>query len=428
MPPARSGRLVRREGGSGITNASQRDITIRPIEIGELDQWAVAVSAAFGGHRRPEEVEVERPLFEAGRTLGAFDGADMVAGAVAASFQLTVPGAIVPCAGVTGVGVMPTHRRRGILTALMRRQLDDIREGGEPLAALWASEATIYGRFGYGVATLVAGLEIERSRTAFVRPHVPAGTVRLLEKDAAMDAFASVYERFRPGQPGMIDRPPAWWRARFADHERFRDGFEELFFAGYERDSELAAYAVYHLKHDWSRGIPGSTLGVEELMASDPESYASIWRYVFDVDLVARIEAHTRAADEPLLILLAEPRCLNLTLRDGAWVRLVDVRRALAARRYPAEGTLTLDVADEFCPWNGGRYELDGGPEGATCRKGRRRPDVRLDSRELASVYLGGITFSQLARAGRIDASPEAVLKADAMFGWDRAPWCPHIF
>jgi predicted acetyltransferase len=329
---------------------------------------------------------------------------------------------------VTGVGVLPTHRRRGVLNALMRRQLDDIREGGEPIAALWASEGSIYGRFGYGVATLTGGFDIERSRTAFVEPHTPAGTFRLVDKAEALQKMPAPYEHVRLEQPGMIDRPQAWWQARFADVERFRDEYEKLFYVVYERDGEVPAYAAYRIKHSWEQGSPASVLAVEELVSTDTESYASIWTYLFGVDLMARIEGYTRPADEPLLLMLAEPRRLNFHLRDGAYVRLVDVRRALAGRRYRSPGTLTLEVADGFCPWNSGRYELDGGPDGATCRKGRRRPDVRLGVRELGSVYLGGVTFSQLARAGRIDASPETVLKADAMFGWDRAPWCPHIF
>jgi predicted acetyltransferase len=405
------------------------DVRIRTIAPEEFDAFEQVLASSFHEFPRPEEVELERALGEFDRTFVALDAGRMVGGAVTASLAVGVPGGELPFAGVVGVGVAPTHRRRGVATALMRAQLDHIHERGEPLAGLYASEGGIYGRFGYGVATYSCGMRLTPARSAFVRMPSEPGRMRLLERAEAFDVLAPVFDAVRREQPGLPSRPSdAWWELRFFDHEGEREGASALHFAVHEGDVGADAYAVYRFKHEWPQEIPEGVVDVVEVMATTPSALANIWRYVFDLDLAGRVMADDRPIDDPLLALLAEPRQLRLTVRDGMWLRIVDVAQALAGRRYRGGGRLVLDVRDEFCPWNQGRYALEAGPDGAQCRRTGDEADVALSATELGSVYLGGVRFGQLARAGLLDErTAGSIRRADELFAWDPAPWCPNV-
>jgi predicted acetyltransferase len=407
------------------------DYPMRAIRPDEFEKFAKATEVAFSSHSRAEELEAERLVFEPDRSLAVFDGEAIVATAAALSFRMTLPGGELPTAGVTSVGVLPTHRRRGMLTAMMRRQLDDVRGRSEPLAALFASESVIYGRYGYGIAAPALHLTVDKRRSGFGSPVASdAGDVRLIDKDAVPEAFAPVYERVRPEQPGMHDRPsPDAWRHRFSDPEHHRDGGSALFFALFESARGVDGYVAYRFKHDWADGVPEGLVGVEELVAATSDAYAGLWRFCLDIDLASKLEAWNRPMDEPLLLMMADSRRARAHMHDALWVRLVDVAEALAGRRYATEGTLTIEVHDQFCPWNEGRYRLNGGPEDAECRPTNDRPDLELSAADLAAVYLGGVKPSRLARAGRVRELADGALgRADAMLGWDRAPWCPDEF
>ena len=271
-------------------------------------------------------------------------------------------------AGVTAVGVSPTHRRRGLLTSLMRRLIEDSRERGEAVASLWASEGSIYQRFGYGMATL-AGCGGDRSAAGGVRPTASSRAARSAwwRGRKRWSAFPPLFERIRRAQPGMIARTRAWWEHVWADLESWRDGFSPLFFALYETTDGPEGYVIYRIKQDWSGGVPNHVVRVREIAATTPDANAALWRFCFDIDLVTKVEAWPRPADDPVLYLLAEPRRWNLRLGDGLWVRLIDVPAALAMRRYRHEGRVTFEVRDASCPWNEGRFVLEGGPDGARC-------------------------------------------------------------
>jgi predicted acetyltransferase len=406
------------------------DIEIRSIRSEEFDAWLRGMSKAFNEYPRDEWLEMERKLIEPERTFAAIDGDEFVGGASTASMRIAVPGDEVAMAGVTGVGVAPTHRRRGVATMLMRHQLDHVRERGEePIAALHASEGGIYGRFGYGVATSDCAIEIERERTAFLWLPPERGRVRLVDRGEAFAAMEPIYDAVRRTQPGMIERRGMWWDARFEDFEHDREGASPFFFALHEGPDGDDAYAVYRFKHDWPQAMPNGSVDVEELVATTPDAYACMWRFVFDLDLAARIKAELRPIDDPLLGLLVEPRRLRLTVRDGMWLRLVDVSAALAARRYRIDGSLVLEGRDHFCPWNDGRYRIEGGPDGASCRPTDAEPDLAMSASELGAAFLGGASFRQLARAGRVHEERSGALRrADLMFGWDLAPWCTQLF
>jgi predicted acetyltransferase len=368
-------------------------------------------------------------MAEIDRSLAAFDGDRIVGAAAAYSFSLTVPGGSLPMAGVTGVGVQPTHRRRGILTHLMRRQLDDVRERGEPLAGLWASEGAIYQRFGYGLAALNASFEIARAKTAFNREVRWEGSLRLIEKEEALGLMPGICEPIVASSPGMYPRTPAQWTHDFADLPSHRNGRGPLSFAVYEEAGTPMGYLVYRTKLDWPQGTPSSTLFIRELFAQTPQARAALYRFAFDHDLMGTTEAWPVAPDEPIFHLLAHPRALRLHVGDGLWLRLVDLPPALEGRRYADEGRVVFEVRDDFCPWNEGRFELDASDGSATCRPTDRPADLLLEANDLAAVYLGGPSFRVLSRAGRVvEETPGALARADRMFGWDPAPWCPFLF
>jgi predicted acetyltransferase len=404
------------------------DIEVRAIAESELPDYGRSLGRAFNEDFTSEDWEVERTVMEFDRTLAAFDGTDMVGTTGAFPLVLTIPGGSLPMAGVTQVSVLPTHRRRGVLTQMMRTQLDDVRDRGELVAGLWASESSIYGRFGYGIATLCAAVEIERSRTAFAHSRQPSGRVWLAEKDAALEHLPQVYDRATAEWPGTLARPANWWRRITADLEHWRDGATRLYYALHDSGEGVDGYVLYRVKQDWGSGFGSGVVKVREVMATSLAAYADLWQYCFGIDLIAKIEAWPRPLDDPLQYLLAEPRRLNMRVADAMWVRLVDVPAALAARRYAAPGAIVLDVRDAFCPWNEGRYELDAGTDGATCRPTTRDADLTLDAADLGGTYLGGVRFGALARGGRVEGDAAALTLADAMFGWDRPPFCPNVF
>ncbi|HEU4354096.1 MAG TPA: GNAT family N-acetyltransferase [Actinomycetota bacterium] len=403
------------------------NMQIRPIRDDEFDELATVIFAAFGDAPRPESIRNERRVAEIDRCLAAFDDGRIVGGAAAYSFRFSVPGAEVATAGVTSVGVLPTHRRQGINTALMRKVLDDAHERGEPLAALFASEGGIYGRFGFGLGSFSCATDLETERSRFVRGYRPSGTVRLHAKDEAIPPILAVYEdvrRTRPGMPALDER----WIEYRVEH-RHDDGEPKPFFAVHRTAGVADGYAIYTVKHAWPDGIPHLEISVSDLMATGPDAYADIWRFLLDHDLVRRVTSWARPVDDPLLHLLAEPRRLRLAVRDGLWVRLVDLSSALCARAYAGRDRIVLEVRDDFCAWNDGRFALDAGPEGPICEPSTEEPDLVCDVNVLGAAYLGGVTFRQLSRAGRVEeGSPGALARADALFGWDPAPWCPFVF
>jgi predicted acetyltransferase len=405
------------------------DLTIRSIVPDELSMFIQALERAFHGRFKEEELEQERLIAELDRYFAAFDGDDIVGTAGACSTELTVPGGLsLHAPGITAVGVLPSHRRRGINTRLMGTLLDQAAERGEPLAYLWATESPIYGRFGYGMASLCAELEVSTDRSGFVPGVSTGGRVRALPRDEALPRMRPVYDAVAASRPGMIAINDRWWTWLF--HERKRDEDEPLFFALHEDDEGIAdGYAVYKVKHDWAHGMPQNELKLQHLIAADPEATAALWRYLLDVDLVATVKAWDRPADEELLWLVAEPRRLKFTVSDGLWVRLIDIPMSLQGRRYPADGRLVFEVADVFRPSTSGRYELvvDGG-EG-TCGPTDAEPDLSCGIGALGAAYLGGTSFSQLARAQQVrKMTPSALALADAMFASDPSPWFGLIF
>lgn len=405
------------------------DVMLRPVEVAEFSTYIRSIHEAFGADAHEADVEADRTVFEPDRSLGGFDGDRLVSTAGIFSRRLTVPGAEIPIAGVTMVSVAPTHRRRGILTAMMRRQLTELHEqAAEPVAALWASESLIYGRFGYGMATRQASVR-GKTRELTVTAETGDGIVRRAEQKEARPHLAAVYDAARTGEVGWLDRAGLWWDYVLHDPEHSRHGSTSLRYALYERAGEVTGYAVYRTKQVWGDGENGAEVRVHDLAALDPPSYAGLWRYLLSLDLMRRFTKRHAPADEPLQLAVDNPRGVELSVSDGLWVRLVDVDRALAARRYARDLDVVFEVSDRFCPWNAGRWRLSAGPAGATCAPTQDPADLAASAADLGAAYLGGTSLAALAAAGRVrELRPGALATAAEAFGTERTPWCPEIF
>lgn len=395
---------------------------IRAGTADDIPALVRAVWAAFGNQPNDGQVEGVRAFLEVDRALVAVDGDRVVGSGAAISLELTVPGpAAVPAAGVTLVGVAPTHRRQGILTALMARLADDARRRGEPLAALLASENTIYGRFGYGVAASAAMVEIERPYAHLRRPIDVTGRVRLLDPGELAGVLPPIYDRYRRTQPGEVSRPPGWWARRLQDREADRGGASARFGAVWtdpdgRPDGRPDGYVTYRVHTNWDGGLPGHTLAIEDLVASSPEAFAGLWQYCFGIDLIGLIRAGNVPLDDPLRWMLADPRRLRSTaVSDVLWVCILDVEAALAARTYGSDACLVLEVTSADVA---GRYRLAGGGGGpAGCQRTDELPDLALEAAVLSSAYLGGVSFTTLARAGLVaELIPGAIGRADGLF------------
>ena len=405
-------------------------MAIRVRATRNQEEYAAAlygIGHYFGGGWSPEEKEQVARILPHDRMHAAFDGDAIVGGAGVFPFELTVPGAQLPCAGVTVVGVLPTHRRQGILGRMMRAQLDDIRRRGEPLAALWASEETIYTRYGYGLASQDVMVKASRVH-AELQPDLPrVGTTRLVGHDEALVTFPRIYDRIRRRTPGFCSRSKDWWEIRRLDDgpDRRRGG-GELNRILLEIDGRPVGYALYRIKLEFDDAANISQVRVLEAVAESDVATRELWRYLLAIDWTGSIEAGILPADHPLFLLVRRPNQLGWRVFDGLWLRLVDVGTALSARSLATDGRITFDLtADPMFPDNAGTWTVE--PGGA--RRSSRRADVRLDVQALACAYLGGFTFADLLRAGRVEeVARGGIARADALFRVAAKPWTPEIF
>jgi predicted acetyltransferase len=400
---------------------------VRPCaDLAEYADATDAIGQYFGNEPDPEKTERFSRVLPLDRMHAAWEDGQIVGGAGAFPFTMSVPGGLLPCGGTTVVGVAPTHRRRGVLRAMMRAHLDDVHERGEPIAALWASEETIYGRFGYGPAAYAGEVSIPKEYVDFVATREPSGTMRIVEKDDALETFPPLWEGLARERPGVFMRSRDWWALRaLRDPPERRGGAGPKRFVLLEVDGAPAGYAIYRHKMDWDEGVSSGKVLVIEAIAAEPSALAELWRYLLDIDWVASISSWLLPPDHPLFFVLAQTRRMRYRLGDGLWVRLVDVGAALSGRTYPEDGEVVFDVRDSFCPWNVGRWKLAGGAAERT----NADADLALDVSRLGAAYLGGIRFAQLAQGGQVEElKPGAVERADGIFRHGLHPWCPEIF
>jgi predicted acetyltransferase len=397
---------------------------VRPIRPEEVDRYLETTSAAFHGDLTPDHRERWGAPLEVERSWAAFDGEALVGTAGAFTRKVALPGVgLVDAAHVTMVGVLPTHRRLGLL----RRMLGEVhRSAPEPFAALWASEGGIYGRFGYGVAARHAELVVDVRRAGFRADAPPAAPVRLAAPKAVLDELRAVFDAVAPTWPGMLDRVrPAWWQRLLQDAEGERDGASSLRAAVL---TDGRGYALYAVKSGWEASGPAHTCVLHELVALDPAARAALWRWLLDLDLVATVRWELAPVDEVLPHLLTDRRAVSVTALDALWVALLDVPRALAARGYAAPVDLVLDVVDAEHPT---RVRLRAGADGSSaCDEAPHAPaDLRLGAEALGSLFLGGTTVAELHAAARVEElRAGAVSEATRAFRADREPWCQELF
>ena len=409
------------------------EFQVRSCTVDDGPAFDVALQAAFGREPSDEEHRAEAARFiDPSRLLVAVENGTIVGTAGAYAFDVTVPGGTLPTSGITCVGVLPGHRRRGILGRLMRRQLEEIRGWGEPLAILHATEGAIYGRYGYGVGAWRATIDLDRARARFIGDPAPVGQMRAIGVDEALRLLPDVYERFRVGVPGSLRRSTSWWEGRrLRDPEWLRRGGGPMLRAVLEIDGRPEGYALYRLNRVWDavHGLSNGTLDVVEAVGTMPVATREVWRFVLGIDLPSRVRTNALDPEHPLPWLLEDPRQLKQTVYDSIWVRVVDVPAALAARSYAAEASLTFELSDPVCPWNAGVWRLDVGSDGAAVSRVSSEPDLRLGAADLGSLYLGGTAARTLLRAGRIEeVRSGATNRLDALFRTARAPWCGDGF
>ena len=393
-------------------------VDVRTLRAPELPQAWALLMRAFGQTPHPDDTDVELALVDPARAYVAEVDGRLVATAASFDLKMAVPGRVAPVAGVTWVGVLPTYRRRGLLGALMERQLSDLHEAGTAVAALWASEGAIYGRYGYGAAAWNLTMAVPRG-AAFRLP-VPPGDLDLVEP--AADLLAPVYADVAARTPGFPARDDAWWAYRLHDPAHARDGATEL-----QCVVTDGGYALYAVQGAWADGLPAGVVHLRELVAQDLPARLRLWRHLLDLDLTAEVRARAVAPDDPLLLsALAEPRSAGARVRDSLWVRLVDLPDALRSRTYACDVDVVLEVVDERAPWNTGRWRLTGDRTDAACLRTRAAADLVVRPEDLGAAYLGGTPLRARPVEERTPGALDAVSTAFGPLG--AAPWCPLVF
>ena len=406
----------------------------RVIEPDELDVVIDLSATVFGvGPVASDDYRREvATVAEVDRTFVVEDGPTVVGTGANFTFDVALPGGnAVPLTAVTEVGVLPTHRRRGVLTTIMGALLDQGVERGEALAGLTASEGAIYGRYGYGVAARYHTVLVDTPRSAEIVDVADPGRLRLVNDAEAARALPAVWERHWRRTPGEVGRNAAWWSMLALDPEGDRGGASARYVVVHDdADGAPDGFAVYRLKEGRSSLGPYLELQVEDLAAADDRAEAVLLRYLMDVDLVRQLRWHSAPVDLTLRWRLADPRSVKVAEeRDFLWARPLDVARCLTARSYAAEGGGVLEVVDTRRPEVGGRFALDAGPDGANCARVSLEPDVVLGVAQLGALLFGGVTWSTLHRAGVVEErTPGTLDRLDATFRPTRAPHCSTGF
>ena len=385
--------------------------------------WAAICHAdarAFGFSYTLEMIEQARSIHDVSRFELAFDGKQIVAVVGAYSLRVTVPGGgQLPMGGLTWVSTAATHRRQGLLSQLMIRTLEDIDRRGEPVAMLTASEGGIYERYGFGVATQVRVTAIDRRLAQLRSEFQPRrGTVRFVDGDAALNHMADVWPRFHRLRAGEVDRSDAWHRFLLELRAASQGALSPSFYLAH-RDG----YAVYRIEEQWNDGRPAHNMRIIELVATTDAAHAALWHTLLGVDLVGVISSRQVPIDDPLPYLLTDPRALQTTaLNDGVWVNIRNVATCMSTRNYGIEDRLVVEV-------DGGRWAIDGGPDGAVCTRVRTKPDLVTDLASLGALLLGGVRPSQLAAGRRLEARSSAALRrGDAFFLTSPVPHCQTLY
>jgi predicted acetyltransferase len=403
-----------------------------PANDAEVDAWFEAEAVGFGGVVDAEFVAGEKTVLEADRMLGVWEDGRCIAVAGSYGFELTVPGgSFVPAAGVCDVAVLPTHRRRGHLTRMMRRLHDEARARGDSVAVLTASDGSIYPRFGYGIATTHAVWRLDARRARQIEPPELDLETDLLVGVAAAEPLAELWDRTRSVRPGTISRSVEWWRLVLGPYVGWKGGGTVFTLLLRDRSTRIRGAAAYRLAPNVDRGVQDWTVEPLDLLADDPDVEAQLWLELGRMDHVGTIAPRIRPIDDPLRWRLVDPRQLRMdSAVDLLWLCPLDVVSFLGARSYATETSVVLAIEDDFDKEVEGTYRLDTGETGAACaRVDDVTPDLRLTASALGSASLGGVGLQVLAAAGRVhEERPGALAAADTAFRTPLAPFNSTFF
>jgi predicted acetyltransferase len=400
-------------------------VRIEHIDADDFPAFRHAFGATFGHEPRDEDLERSLRTVEVERGLAARAADGQIVGTSGAyTYEISLPGGrSAPCGGVTVVSVRADHRRRGLLTRMMTQLLEDSTERGEPFSALWASESPIYGRYGYGPAVPTYDVKVERVHGR-LRHDGPVAEVRLVSRDEALEHFPELHERSRRQRGGLMARSSAWWDRILDDPEHRRDG------AGPRQHALLPGrgFATYRLKNSWTDDAPDGTVQVDDLVATDADALAALWRFVLDVDLAARVTVSYRPVDDPVLALLGDPQRARVRRAMALYLRLVDVEAAVTARSFAVDGSVVLELTDVFRPSNSGRWRLTVASGQGQLEHTDDEVDLHLDIEALATVFLGGVRTTQLRLAGQVRGDHAAAVRLDRLLATDLAPASDLMF
>lgn len=404
---------------------------IRPIADDEFPAFLQAIREGFGADGPEEDTSHRfRAMLPADRTLAAFDGDTIVGTFGGFDMQLTVPGgAQIPMEGTTVVTVFPTHRRTGLLSAMMRRHLDDADREGYPVAGLWSSDADIYARFGYGIATNYRSVGMRAGQIEF-RGEIPIERVRRVQPDEAAEVLPPLFDRIRRSRHGMTDRSDAWWEHRvILDEPWMRDGMTKRRWVVHDGPDGIDGYAAYRQEVKFDEGYNNGKISVVEIHSETAVAHAALWSYLTRIDGFPNVEYSFLALDDPLPRMVKEPRRVKTTeTRDALWIRILDVATALEARRYEHDGSIVLSVEDRFRPTGSGTFRLDVVDGAGSVSRSDAAPDVAFADDVLGALFLGGQSAMQYATAGRVAGEAEAVQRLDRLFRTMQSPWIQEIF
>jgi len=401
---------------------------VRAARADEMNQFgligAYVYAGAFGDGADNVVAQNNRPEW----TLCAFVDGRMAASYSCVPFTMRANGRAVAMGGVTAVGTLPEYRRQGLLRAITTRSLRDMRERGQAVAALWASQAAIYQRYGYALASALVSYRIDTVDVGFGDGNGGSARIARIDADAGYDVLKKIYIEFVEQRICYLHRAkPLWLNNVLSTTPATGPAHIAVAYAG---DGKPIGYVVYHVRNEKiAHPTRSQELVVKDLIWLTADAYRSLWSWLARHDLVGRITWLRAPVDDPALELFVEPRLLNAQTRDGIWLRIVDAPVALAGRGYQVEDSITLDIVqDDLTPWNAGRYTLDCSPGGATVTSSRGSADLTLTVKALASLYSGYRTPWQLAQWGLIDGDNAALERATRIFATRHAPHCPDNF
>ncbi len=404
-------------------------LVVRSVEPSEFETLTRVAMHTFGGEPVDEEARGRwsRNL-DVKRTYAAFDDGAMVGTAGAFSLELTIPGGSIPMAGLTLVSVRPTHRRQGVLRAMMAKHEEDLVARGEAVSGLWASDPGIYPRFGYGLAAESHVLETDLSRVHFVESR-GRDEIRIIELDEAEARLSPLFAEFARSRPGTYARTTDWWQGRtLHDGKEGRAGASSLRIAVARRDGRDVGYVLYRQEFAADRAIMAGTAKIIELIALDRDAEQSLWYFMTHLDLYPHLRWWNAPLDSALPWLVDNRRQLHRTRTDTLWIYIRDVAAALEARGYSDDGRLRLGLEGEEAMAAAGTWELVVAQGRASCQPSPGQWDIRLSRQDLSSLYLGAFRVAELAALGRIEGSADAIALADRMFASSPAPWCQEVF